>query len=137
MRFLCCEDNATFRKIIELMLAPTGVDIDFATNGKEGVDAFATKAYDGVLMDMEMPFMNGIEATRAIRAIEAADGTDPVPILFLSGHEGPEIVQRTLNAGGTGFLLKPFTAEGLINALDHVLRTAQRTEVTELVRALR
>jgi len=126
VRLLCVEDNSTLRKMIDLMLAPTGVDVDFATDGREAVEAYQINEYDAVLMDMEMPVMSGLQAAREIRLMEDGHHLDYTPILFLSGNESLAQVDQGFEAGGDGHLCKPFTSEALIGALDYVLRGANR-----------
>lgn len=137
MKILCVEDNATVRKVIDLILASTGVDVDFAVNGQEGVNAYKTGVYDVVLMDMEMPEMDGIQATKAIRIHEYKVQSDHTPLIFLTGHEDQSTLKRALAAGADEFLIKPFTSEALISALDRVLRATNRTEINTVMQALR
>lgn len=126
MRLLCVEDNSTLRKMIDLMLATTGIDVDFATDGVEAVEAYQINEYDAVLMDMEMPVMSGLKAVKAIRQMEDGHHLGYTPILFLSGNESAEHVDQGFEAGGDGHLSKPFTSEALIGALDGLLRAANR-----------
>ena len=126
MKLLCVEDNSTLRKMIDLMLATTGIDVDFATDGREAVEAYQVNEYDAVLMDMEMPVMSGLQAAREIRQMEDGHHLNYTPILFLSGNESREQVDQSFEAGGDGHLAKPFTSEALIGALDSVLRAANR-----------
>lgn len=114
MKLLCVDDNSKQRQIIDLMLAATGIDVDFAENGREAVEACQVTQYDAVLMDIEMPVMSGLQAAHEIRQVEG----DATPILFVSG--APDLP----DIGGDGHLTKPFTADGLIRALNHVLHLA-------------
>ncbi len=118
MKVLCVDDNSKQRQIIDLMLAATGIDVDFAENGREAVDACQLNQYDAVLMDIEMPVMSGLQAAREIRQVEGGLHLDHTPIVFVSGT--PDLS----DAGGDGYLAKPFTADSLIRALNHVLHLA-------------
>ena len=70
MRLLCVETNATVRKMVDLMLATTGIDVDFAESGDEAVEAYQVNEYDAVLMDMDMPVKSGIQTAKEIRQME-------------------------------------------------------------------
>ncbi|MGZ3298499.1 MAG: response regulator [Asticcacaulis sp.] len=126
MKLLCVEDNATHRRMIDLMLAATGIDVDFAENGCEAVEACQVTEYDAVIMDIQMPVKGGVEAVREIRQMENGYQLNHAPILFLSGTTNEDQIDAGIAAGGDGLLSKPFTSEGLIGALDRVLRTHDR-----------
>ena len=137
MRLLCVEDNSTLRKMIDLMLASTGIDVDFAQNGQEAVEAYQVNEYDAVLMDMEMPVMSGLRAAREIRQMEDGFHLDYTPILFLTGHENHGHLDQGFEAGGDGHLTKPFTSEALIGAIDQVLKTTHHDGLGQMLRAMR
>ena len=137
MRLLCVEDNSTLRKMIDLMLASTGIDVDFAQNGQEAVEAYQVNEYDAVVMDMEMPVMSGLRAAREIRQMEDGFHLDYTPILFLTGHESDDHVDQGFEAGGDGHLTKPFTSEALIGAIDRVLKTTHHDGLGQMLRAMR
>jgi len=122
MRLLCVEDNSSLRRTVDLMLAATGIDVDFAANGEEAVEAWQINEYDAVLMDIEMPGMNGLSAVRAIRHMEEGFHLGYTPVLFLSGHDDAAHVELADEAGGDGFLAKPFTTQSLLSALDGLMR---------------
>ncbi|MGN6363522.1 response regulator [Asticcacaulis taihuensis] len=126
MKVLCVEDNATQRKMVDLMLAATGIDVDFAADGQEALEAYQTTEYDAVLMDMEMPGMSGLQATREIRLVEDGFHLGYTPILFLSANESADRIDMGYQMGGDGHLNKPFTSSALINALDSVMRAVKR-----------
>lgn len=136
MKLLCVEDNATQRKMIDLMLAATGIDVDFATDGREAIEAWQVNDYDAVLMDMEMPVMSGLKAVREIRQMEDGFHLGHTPILFLSGNQSAEQIDQGYEAGGDGHLSKPFTSMALIGALNSVLRAANRTGPADIRLAL-
>ncbi len=127
MRLLCVEDNSTLRKMIDLMLAATGIDVDFAEDGPSAVEAYQTTEYDAVVMDMEMPARAGLATAREIRQMEDGFKLGYTPILFLSGRNDEDHVDEGVEAGGDGHLVKPFTSEALLGALDRILRTGNRT----------
>jgi CheY-like chemotaxis protein len=122
--------------MVDLMLAATGIDVDFAADGQEALEAYQTTEYDAVLMDMEMPGMSGLQATREIRLVEDGFHLGYTPILFLSANESADRIDMGYQMGGDGHLNKPFTSGGLINALDSVMRAVKRRSLTEMKQAL-
>ncbi len=124
-RVLVVDDNAVNRQVIELILASVGIDCGSVADGREAVAAFTTGAYDAVLMDIQMPVMDGLEATRRIRAWERAEGSHRTPILIVSANCLKEHVDAGRAAGADAHLNKPISAAELISALDQQLRLAQ------------
>ena len=122
MRLLCVEDNSNLRTTVDLMLAATGIEVDFADNGEEAVEAWQLTEYDAVLMDIEMPGMDGLSAVRAIRQMEDGFKLGYTPVLFLSSHNDNVHVELADEAGGDGFLAKPFTTEGLLGAINGLMQ---------------
>lgn len=120
MRLLCVEDNSALRQIVDGVLSRRGVNVDFAANGREAVEAYEISEYDAILMDVEMPVMSGIEAVREIRQIEQGHNLGHTPILFLTGHEPAQLREAGQTVGGDGLLAKPFTPEALLSALDRI-----------------
>jgi len=121
MRVLAAEDNRTNRFVFEKMLKALDIDLVFAENGLEAIKAFEAERPDIIFTDISMPKMDGKEATRRIRAIEAERGLDPCPIIAVTAHamEGDE--ESILAAGIDAYLTKPLKKQKLI---DHIL-TAQ------------
>lgn len=106
-RVLLVDDNATNRKIVELMLKRQGVSYKTATNGQEAVALFLEYQPDIVLMDVSMPVMNGYEATQAIRVIEHTKGGQACRIIGLTAHSSPEDRKACLNVGMDDHIAKP------------------------------
>jgi CheY-like chemotaxis protein len=92
------------------------------------VDLVAERRPDVVLMDVRMPVMDGLEATRRIRAAEAADGGRRLPILMLSANEGVEHRDAGRLAGADGHVAKPITLTGLTAALAEVLDGSEEAQ---------
>ena len=136
MKLLCVDDNATQRRMIDLMLAATGIEVEFACDGREAVEACQVNEYDAVLMDMEMPVMSGLKAVREIRQMEGGFHLGYTPILFLSGNDKAGQIDLGYEAGGDGYLSKPFTSNALIGALDGILRATNRSGLQDMTRAL-
>ncbi|MFZ5926865.1 MAG: ATP-binding protein [Acidobacteriota bacterium] len=113
LRILVAEDNDINRRTLDSLLRRDGHFPRFATNGAEAVELARTERFDAILMDVQMPEVDGLEATRRIRAIEAAEKRDPVPVIGLTAHAFPEDVQRCRAAGMTDYLAKPYHIDDL------------------------
>ena len=137
MKLLCVEDNAIQRRMIDIMLATTGIDVDFASNGYEALEAYQTTEYDAVLMDVEMPEMSGLQTAREIRQMEGGFHLGYTPILFLGGQRGETETDEGFDAGGDGHLMKPFTSEALFGALDKVMKSTNGFGLPGLMRVSR
>ena len=117
IRVLVVDDNATNRKVAELILESMGADVACVENGREGVEAVERGAFDVVLMDLQMPVMDGLAATRAIRAREALQGLPATPVVVLSANVMREHIEASAAAGANGHLGKPIRADALIAAV--------------------
>ena len=125
MRFLCAEDNAINAEILEMLLEAKGASCTICSNGQEIVDAFASVKpgeYDMILMDVQMPVMDGLEATRRIRSGENPLGRI-IPILAMTANAFLEDMQKSREAGMDEHLSKPVD----ITALE---QTVKRFRVT-------
>ncbi|MEX2281081.1 MAG: response regulator [Gemmatimonadota bacterium] len=114
-RVLLAEDNPVNQHVAASMLRRRGHDVDVVENGLEALSAIGTKVYDVILMDVQMPEMDGITATRRIRAMP---GGAEIPIYALTAHALAEERQRCLDAGMTGFLSKPFRPRDLFSLVE-------------------
>lgn len=120
---LLVEDNELNREIAAALLEEFGIDIEVAQNGKEAVDAFkASKpnSFDFVFMDIMMPVMDGLEASRQIRKLDRKDAAT-VPILAVSANAFQEDIKRSLDAGMNAHLTKPLEIDKIKNALHELL----------------
>ena len=116
LRLLVVDDNAVNRELICALLEPFDVDIETANDGVEALDAVASKTFDLILMDVQMPNMDGLTATRRIRAA-AAPGSPRVPIIALTANVLPEQIARCREAGMDDHLGKPISPERLLDVL--------------------
>jgi PAS domain S-box-containing protein len=121
LRVLVADDHPTNLKVIELILGAAGCELIQAENGALALEAFRTQAFDIVLMDLQMPVMDGLSAVAAIRAWELAQDRAPTPILALSANALPEHIQAARTAGADAHVAKPITAPVLLDALDRLL----------------
>jgi CheY-like chemotaxis protein len=117
---LIVEDNAVNQKIILLSLKSNVRNIDVANNGKEALDKFAKSKYDLILMDIQMPVMNGIVATKKIREVEAITNTH-TPIIAVTANALAGDKEVCLAAGMNDYISKPFQVEVLVQKMKDLL----------------
>ena len=118
-RVLLVEDNEINREIAVEIIKETGVSIETASDGQEAVEAFKGKPayyYDLIFMDIQMPVMNGYEATRAIRSIERTDAKD-IPIIAMTANAFAEDVLDARNAGMNEHVAKPIDLNKLMEVI--------------------
>lgn len=120
LRILVAEDHPVNRKVIGALLARMGHDASFAQNGKEALDLLMAQTFDLVLMDIHMPVMDGITATRAIRALADADKRD-IAVIALSADVLEESRDQALAAGINTFVAKPVQLPQLREAMERSL----------------
>jgi signal transduction histidine kinase len=119
-KVLLAEDHPVNQRVIQAILGDS-VDLVIVGDGQAAVEAFGTGAFDLILMDTHMPVMDGLTATRAIRAAEARTGAARTPIVSLTADALPLQVRDALTAGADRHLAKPITAAALIGAMSQVL----------------
>jgi PAS domain S-box-containing protein len=124
VRVLLTDDNAINRKVAAMILDAVGAQIVHAENGEEALLAFQAQAFDVVLMDLQMPVMDGLTAIQLMRGHEANTGAARTPILVLSANALPEHREAAAVAGADAHIPKPITAPVLLNALDEVMTAA-------------
>jgi len=123
LRVLVAEDNPVNRQVLMRQASRLGVVVTAVENGQEALDELARGAYDIVLMDCQMPVMDGYEATRAIREREGADGAR-TPIVAVTANAMREDIDRCREAGMDDFVAKPVTLAALAEAIGRALRPA-------------
>lgn len=128
LRVLAAEDNDTNRLILSALLEPFGVALTLAEDGRAAVDAYRLGDFDVVLMDVQMPVMDGVDATRAIRAEEADAGRTRTPILAVTANVMADQIEAYRAAGMDDVVPKPVRAEALFAAIDKALAPAVSDE---------
>jgi osomolarity two-component system sensor histidine kinase NIK1 len=121
LSILLAEDNEINQKIIQYSLNNAGFNVDIAQNGQEAIDMYHKNNYDLVLMDVQMPVLDGYEATAHIREMEATvlNGSR-IPIVALTANAMKGDREKCLDAGMDEYLSKPFTPDDLIGIIHTV-----------------
>lgn len=131
-KILLVEDHVINQQLAQTMLTKLGLSHDLAENGKEALQQLEHNSYDLVLMDCQMPEMDGYEATRIIRQNEAASDDDyRLPIVALTANAMSEDRQKCLDAGMDDYLAKPYDLQRLRERLTHWLAPVTGSEVTD------
>jgi CheY-like chemotaxis protein len=120
LRILVAEDNAVNQKVALSLLERIGYRADVVANGQEAIDALLRQPYDVVLMDGQMPEMDGIEATRLIRRDVPAEQQPRIIAMTADALQGDR--ERYLSAGMDDYISKPIRLEDLVRALTHEVR---------------
>lgn len=117
LRVLVADDNPTNRKVVELILAREGARVVCVEDGVEAVEAFEAERFDVILMDLQMPRMDGLTAIRTIRDREAGGSRARTPIVVLSANDTADHRRASAAAGADDHMGKPFRAEDLVAAV--------------------
>jgi signal transduction histidine kinase/CheY-like chemotaxis protein len=125
-RILVAEDNYTNQQVAKAILEGAGVQVKIVENGEEAVAAVKKEMFDGILMDIQMPKMNGYKATRLIRTLP---GYDTLPIIAMTAHAMKGDEEKCLEAGMDGYVSKPINQDRFFYTLWHLLRNRKRTIV--------
>lgn len=128
-RVLLVEDNPVNRKVAIGILKRFGIIPEVAEDGRQAVEAFQNGTFDLILMDCQMPVMDGMQATRAIRDLEREQARLPTPILALTAHASQQELEPCLAAGMNGHLTKPFKPEDLAELLLRWLGAGRHPQV--------
>lgn len=130
-RILLAEDNKINQKLAIILLKKAGYDVDIAENGEEVIEKLKNTNYDLILMDIQMPKMGGIEATKIIREEEVKYGKKHIPIIALTASAFKEDIERFFKAGMDGYLSKPIDKTKLYEIIDKFLKNNEKILNTE------
>jgi signal transduction histidine kinase/ActR/RegA family two-component response regulator len=125
LRVLAAEDNTVNQLVLKTLLHQVGVDPVVVADGAEALEAWRSEAWDLILMDVQMPTMDGPTAARAIRAEEAATGRPRTPIVALTANAMSHQVAEYAESGMDAFVAKPIDAARLLETMSTVLTDAQ------------
>ncbi len=118
LSILVAEDNVINQKVAMINLKQLGHDVEIAVNGKMAVDMYSKNKYDLILMDIQMPVLDGIEATKEIRKIEKENNvSDKIKIVAITANAMKEVKNKCLSAGMDDYITKPFKSEDMERAL--------------------
>ncbi|MDR3572761.1 MAG: response regulator [Anaerolineaceae bacterium] len=117
LTILLAEDNEINQKVASMLLTRSGHKVDLANNGMEALEAYSKNSYDLILMDVQMPDMDGLEATKQIRLLEG--NKRHVPIIAMTAHAMPGDRQRCLDAGMEDYITKPLDTRKLYQVIEY------------------
>jgi two-component system, sensor histidine kinase len=121
LKLLAAEDNPTNQVVLATVMQVFGFDLTLVGDGAQAVEAWRREAFDAILMDVQMPVMDGVQATRAIRSEEAARGLARTPIIALSANAFHHQISEYLSAGMDTHVAKPIELSALQAALEYVM----------------
>jgi two-component system chemotaxis response regulator CheY len=119
MKILIVDDDKTTRKLLGLYLKSKGFDVLHAENGLDGLEKLGSESVNMVISDLNMPYMDGIEFVKAVRA-DAQQSH--LPILMITTEQDTEERERAVSAGVNGYLTKPVTAEVVMQNIRQILK---------------
>lgn len=122
VKILLIDDSPDNELLVRLFLSKEGHQVESATDGKSGLELFQTMTFDLVLLDMQMPVMDGYKAARAMRNWEEQNNKIPMPILALTAHAHPGDKEKCIAAGCSEYLAKPFSRQQLFAAVTRLLK---------------
>jgi CheY-like chemotaxis protein len=131
-KILVAEDNPINLKLLETILNQNGFKVTSAENGQKAVDAYLKESFDLVLMDIDMPVMDGLTANRLIKEIDKRDGRGFVPVIALTAHALIGDRERIVGAGLDAHLAKPIDKNFLLQTIERYLKlVVQRRKISE------
>lgn len=128
MRLLVVEDDPILLNVERRVLTEGGYLVDAAVNAREALSQSAQNRYDGILLDMSLPDVQGVEVLRTLRA-----RGDMTPVLFVTGQSDEAMIAQVLNAGADDYVVKPITAEHLLARVRSLLRRHASARVTDVL----
>jgi len=126
LQILLADDNKINRQVFSAMLEKSNTEITHADNGKEALEIFQKRVFDIVFLDIQMPVMNGIEATEKIREYEDKNKLQKTPIIGLSAHTREEQVKKCMEKGMDDYLVKPYKINDLLNVISRNIKNISK-----------
>jgi signal transduction histidine kinase/CheY-like chemotaxis protein len=130
VRALCAEDNDTNRLVLKTFMDILGCDVDLVNDGKQAVEAWRIGNYDLILMDVQMPVMDGLSAIQEIRREEARLGRPPIVIIAVTADTMDSQIEVQLRSGADFHLAKPIEISALANLLSHGVERLETSKAT-------
>ena len=127
-RILLAEDHPTNQKVVQLILQSVNVELEIVENGQLALDRLMAERFDVVLMDMQMPELDGLSATRRLREFEAAEGLTRTPVIMLTANAMDEHIRAGREAGADQHLSKPIRATALIETIVHAILAVEQAQ---------
>lgn len=131
LRVLVADDHVVNQAVVSAMLRKWGHAVGAAMDGQDAIDKTARESFDVILMDIQMPGVDGLQATRRIRERELTTGAPRLPIIAMTARAMPEDRQQCLDAGMDGFVSKPIDQQELFDVLDGIGRTLMERPDTD------
>jgi len=125
LRVLVVEDHPANQRLVVAILKPHGYELVLAENGQEAYETWEAGEFDMILMDMQMPVMDGLDATRKIRAMEVVSGRGRTPIAMFTAHAMEDHMTMTRDAGADHHIAKPVTPSNLVDGIAQTLANAE------------
>ena len=131
LKLLVAEDNQTNQLVLQVLLSSYEIELVFTQNGLEAIEAWQDARYDAILMDMQMPVMDGITAIRAIRAQEIRENRPRTPIVSLTANALQHQIDAQINAGADAHAPKPIHLPSLLAAIQSAISLCELQDETD------
>ncbi len=127
-KILVAEDNLINLRLLETILLQQGFKVTAVDNGQKAVDAYLKEPYDLVLMDIDMPIMDGLTANRLIKEIDKRDNRGSIPVIALTAHALIGDRERIIGAGLDAHLAKPIDKNFLLQTIERYLKIVHKSK---------
>jgi len=121
LKVLCIDDSSMIRAVVQMVLRQSGMEVVVASNGTEGLQLMADENPDAVLLDMQMPDMDGFET---LQRIAVDDRISHIPVIFMTADDHADTVNQAGALGACDFIVKPFPHASLAQRILHVLEVS-------------
>lgn len=121
LNILAVDDNQTNRRVFDMVLSPMGINLTLCENGLEAFEAFKINNFDVILMDLQMPVMDGLTSIKKIREYEIDNQLNQIPIIAVSANAMSHHIEEAISAGANMHIAKPFTLQSLVDGIDKAL----------------